>query len=182
MDGSGYPYGLSGDAIPIGARILAAVDCLDALASDRQYRKALPLDEAMAKVASEAGISFDPAVVGILKRRYVELEKTAREQPSKAPPKLSTDIKVERGLAPAAGFAESEGPSDAGSNPTQDFALRIDAARQEAQVLIDLSHQLGGSLRLEDTLSMLSVRLKHLVPTIPWPSIFPGTRSSFQSM
>src|SRR5213079_1428005 len=46
-DGSGYPFGLSGEAIPIGARILAAVDCFDALASDRQYRRALPLDEAM---------------------------------------------------------------------------------------------------------------------------------------
>ena len=59
-DGSGYPDGLAGEDIPIGARILAAVDCLDALASDRQYRKALPLDEAMAKVVAEAGKSFDP--------------------------------------------------------------------------------------------------------------------------
>jgi len=75
-DGSGYPNGLVGEAIPIGARILAAVDCLDALASDRQYRRALPLNEAMDKVASEAGSSFDPRVVGILQRRYVELEKT----------------------------------------------------------------------------------------------------------
>src|SRR5580658_5904207 len=94
-DGSGYPSGLVGEAIPVGARILAAVDCLDALASDRQYRKALPLDEAMAKVASEAGRAFDPQVVAILHRRYVELEKMANEQPLQAPPKLSTDIKVE---------------------------------------------------------------------------------------
>ena len=97
-----------GEAIPIGARILAAVDCLDALASDRQYRKALPLDEAMAKVAAEAGTSFDPRVVEILKRRYVGLEKLAREQPVQAPPKLSTDIRVERGLAPDAGFAQPQ--------------------------------------------------------------------------
>ena len=60
-DGSGYPNGLEGEAIPIGARILAAVDCLDALASDRQYRKALPLHDAMAKVASEAGHQFRSA-------------------------------------------------------------------------------------------------------------------------
>jgi len=59
-NGTGYPDGLAGEQIPIGARILAAVDCLDALASDRQYRKALPLDDAMAKVAGEAGSSFDP--------------------------------------------------------------------------------------------------------------------------
>src|SRR5204863_6561346 len=53
-DGSGYPFGLSGEEIPIGARILSVVDCLDALASDRQYRKALPLDQAMDIVVSEA--------------------------------------------------------------------------------------------------------------------------------
>jgi putative nucleotidyltransferase with HDIG domain len=46
-DGSGYPAGLKGEEIPIGARILSAVDCLDALASNRQYRRALPLDRAM---------------------------------------------------------------------------------------------------------------------------------------
>ena len=62
-DGTGYPYGLRGEEIPIGARILAAVDCLDALASDRQYRRALPLDEAMEEVAAQAGKSFDPTVV-----------------------------------------------------------------------------------------------------------------------
>src|ERR1700693_1092803 len=97
-DGTGYPDGLKGNEIPVGARILAAVDCLDALASDRQSRRALPLDEAMARVASEAGISFDPRVVGVLQRRYVELEKLANEQPFQAPPKLSTHIKGEGGV------------------------------------------------------------------------------------
>ena len=67
----------------------------------------MPLDEAMATVASEAGTSFDPKVVAILKRRYIELEKMANEQPLQAPPKLSTDSKVQRGAAPDAGFAES---------------------------------------------------------------------------
>ena len=57
-DGTGYPDGIKGEEIPICARILAAVDCLDAIASDRQYRKALSLDEAMKVVAEQAGISF----------------------------------------------------------------------------------------------------------------------------
>jgi len=73
-DGSGYPDGISGEAIPIGARILSAVDCLDALASDRQYRRALPLDEAMAHVVRESGKAFDPRVVAALQARYIELE------------------------------------------------------------------------------------------------------------
>jgi diguanylate cyclase (GGDEF)-like protein/putative nucleotidyltransferase with HDIG domain len=162
-DGSGYPDGLKGEAIPIGARILSAVDCLDALASDRQYRRALPLDEAMARVVAEAGKSFDPRVVEILHRRYVELERMAHEQPVHKPPKLSTDVKVERGLAPAAGFAESEKPSTQ-PEVRQDYLSLIAAARQEGQVIFELSRELGGSLRLDDTFSMLSVRLKRLVP------------------
>ena len=163
-DGSGYPNGLKGEAIPIGARILSAVDCLDALASDRQYRRALPLDEAMARVVEEAGKSFDPRVVEVLQRRYIELEKLARSQPAKVPAKLSTDVKVERGSAPAAGFAEAEAPLAQPPEQRRDYLASIAAARQEAQMLFELSHDLGNSLSVDDTLSMLSVRLKRLVP------------------
>jgi len=162
-DGSGYPNGLEGEAIPIGARILAAVDCLDALASDRQYRKALPLHEAMAKVASEAGVSFDPRVVGILQRRYVELEKLANETPFQAPPKLSTDIKVERGLAPDAGFAEAEKSVVHKAGLAQEYGDLMATARREAEALAEFAVKLDGALSLQDLFSLLAVRVKHLV-------------------
>jgi putative nucleotidyltransferase with HDIG domain len=162
-DGSGYPNGLAGEAIPIGARILSAVDCLDALASDRQYRKALPLDEAMAKVVSEAGTAFDPRVVEILQRRYAEWDKLARLQPSQVPPKLSTDIKVERGLAPAAGFADSAAAPQTRS-AASDSVDRLAAARLQAESLAELSQGRSGSLSLDDMLSLLSARLRRLVP------------------
>ncbi len=163
-DGSGYPNGLTGEDIPIGARILSAVDCLDALASDRQYRKALPLHEAMAKVVADAGKAFDPKVVEILRRRYIELEKMANEQPLQAPPKLSTDIKVERGLAPDAGFAESAEADATTSAPVGNAAALIATARQQGQAILDFSRQSGSSLGAEDILSLLAVRLKQLVP------------------
>jgi putative nucleotidyltransferase with HDIG domain len=163
-DGSGYPNGLAGEQIPIGARILAAVDCLDALASDRQYRKALPLDEAMAKVVADSGKSFDPRVVAILRRRYVELEKMASAEPLQAPPKLSTDIKVERGSAPAAGFAESAGPVGTAAGQPADSGIRISAARQQGQEIIELGRQSGTILGTADICSLLAVRLRHLVP------------------
>jgi putative nucleotidyltransferase with HDIG domain len=163
-DGSGYPNGLAGEAIPIGARILSAVDCLDALASDRQYRKALPLDKAMAKVVEDAGKSFDPKVVAILQRRYIELEKLASEQPMQSPPKLSTDVRVKRGLAPDAGFEESAGASAKGSEPVAHSAALIVAARLQGQEIIALNRGSGSFLRSEDILSLLAVRLKHLVP------------------
>src|SRR5579872_729860 len=162
-DGSGYPYGLTGENIPIGARILAAVDCLDALASDRQYRKALPLDAAMAKVASEAGVSFDPKVVAILQRRYIELERLATEQPMQAPPKLSTDIKVKRGAAPDAGFAESTEEHRA-MTPGLDTISRISRAKQAASEIVAVKQSPGTSLLLEDVFALLSIRLRQLIP------------------
>ena len=162
-DGTGYPYGLAGEAIPIGARILAAVDCFDALASDRQYRKALPLDEAMANVVADAGKSFDPKVVEILQHRYLELEKLATEQGPDAPAKLSTDIKVERGLAPAAGFVKSAGPEPTAAQQRLDLVAAISAARNAASEVSDLRKQ-SPVLRLEDVFSLVAIRLKQLVP------------------
>jgi putative nucleotidyltransferase with HDIG domain len=162
-DGSGYPYGLKHETIPIGARILAAVDCLDALASDRQYRKALPLDEAMAKVASESGLSFDPRVVDLLQARYIELEKLAHQQPLQKPPKLSTDIKVERGLAPDAGFAEST-PSATAKSKSRPSGDLIAEARKETEELCQLSARLAGAVRFEDLISLLALRLRRFVP------------------
>lgn len=161
-DGSGYPLGLAGEAIPIGARILSAVDCLDALASDRQYRKALPLDDAMAKVASEAGISFDPKIVAILQRRYIELEKIATDQPMQAPPKLSTDVKVVRGSAPDAGFAESAEKSKV--TTTADASSFLAKAQRIGQEMASVVRALGDSLRPEDIFALLAIRLKEVVP------------------
>jgi HD-GYP domain-containing protein (c-di-GMP phosphodiesterase class II) len=63
FDGSGYPYGLKGDAIPFGARIFAVVDALDAITSDRPYRKAQPFSQAREEIARFAGRQFDPRVV-----------------------------------------------------------------------------------------------------------------------
>lgn len=163
-NGTGYPDGLVGEQIPIGARILSAVDCLDAIASDRQYRRALPLDKAMDVVVREAGQAFDPRVVEVLQRRYVELERMARgTQLMKA--KLSTDMKVERGDAPAAGFEEA-GAAAAAATVTQpaDFLSSIAAARHEVQILFEMAQDLGNSLRLDETLSLLGVRLKKVVP------------------
>ena len=64
-DGTGYPQGLQGEAIPIAARIFAIVDVWDALISDRPYRKALPIQDVIAYVHEQSGRHFDPAVVKV---------------------------------------------------------------------------------------------------------------------
>jgi diguanylate cyclase (GGDEF)-like protein len=162
-NGLGYPDGLKGEEIPMGARILAAVDCLDALASDRQYRRALPLDEAMQKVVSESGVSFDPRIVEVLNRRYIALEQMAQaQQVEKA--KLSIDLKIERGLEPAAGFEKNKAQASNQPEKPADFLNSIAAARQEVQNLFELAQDLGNSLSLNETLSLLAIRLKRMIP------------------
>jgi diguanylate cyclase (GGDEF)-like protein/putative nucleotidyltransferase with HDIG domain len=161
-NGSGYPDGLKAEEIPIGARILAAVDCLDALASDRQYRRALPLEEAMKRVVAEANVSFDPKVVNVLQRRFRELEQMARSVETERT-RLSTDLRVERGDAPAAGF-ETHKATATGTAHQVNFLASIAAARQEVQNLYELTQDLGNSLSLNETLSLLSIRLKRMIP------------------
>ena len=167
-DGTGYPLGLRGTEIPIGARILAAVDFLDAMASDRQYRRALPLHEAMARLVDESVKSFDPQVVSVLERRYVGLEQLVHERTdSLSKQKLSTEVKDKdkdakagRAIEPAAGF-EAQGQRQL---PERSFLSSIAAARQEAQTLFELSQDLGASLSLDETLSVFAVKLRRAMP------------------
>jgi diguanylate cyclase (GGDEF)-like protein/putative nucleotidyltransferase with HDIG domain len=166
-DGGGYPYGTKGEAIPLGARILSVVDCLDALASDRQYRRALPLDEAMAVVERESGKSFDPRVVEVLKKRYVELEEMAKAaiRNIEPPIKLSKDLKIEAGLAPAAGFEQTKRAiTPVLSGDPGEFINSIASAREEVQQLFEISQDIGKALVLEEMLSVLSLRVKKMVP------------------
>jgi putative methionine-R-sulfoxide reductase with GAF domain len=142
-DGSGYPDGLSGEQIPIGARILSAVDCLDALASDRQYRRALPLHEAAKVIQAESGKSFDPRVAEILARRYVELEEMARAG-RKTEKRLSTDVKIERGSAPAAGFESAKRTNDTSSDLVN-FHRSIAGTEAHSRALLDLTQALDSS-------------------------------------
>ena len=65
-DGSGYPKGLAAEAIPLSARIFAVADTLDALTSDRPYRRARPLSEALAEIQRCSGSQFDPRIVDAL--------------------------------------------------------------------------------------------------------------------
>jgi diguanylate cyclase (GGDEF)-like protein len=139
-NGTGYPDGLKGEQIPIGARILAAVDCLDALASERPFRRALPIDEAMEKVGYEAGKSFDARVVSILQRRYVELEKKAREEARHNSAHGAPMATAPRDLGKLAArlLVESEFAANSIVSP-------IVSARQETQLLQVLASDLASS-------------------------------------
>jgi putative methionine-R-sulfoxide reductase with GAF domain len=158
-NGSGYPDGLAGERIPLGARILSAVDCLDALASDRQYRRALPLDEAIQIVRAESGISFDPRVVEVLAGRYVELEKMASVVAKAEKAKLSTDVKIERGAAPAAGFEAHKATEDLAN-----FQNSITNIENRSRALNELTEALQHCKDREAVLETARATLKNLVP------------------
>jgi HD-GYP domain-containing protein (c-di-GMP phosphodiesterase class II) len=72
-NGTGYPHGLSGETIPLAARIFTVVDVWDALTSDRPYRKAWPVEQAIEYVHRESGLQFDPDIV----RVFLELVKSS---------------------------------------------------------------------------------------------------------
>jgi cyclic di-GMP phosphodiesterase len=82
-DGSGYPRGLRGDEIPLGARIFAVADAVDAMLSDRPYRKALSVDHARGEVKRCSGTQFDPNVVEVFlslpESIWLELRESAQQ-------------------------------------------------------------------------------------------------------
>ena len=75
-DGKGYPKGLAGEAIPLSARIVAIADVFDALTTERPYKKALPVAEALAILAAERGRHFDPACLDAFLSAYAEMEQS----------------------------------------------------------------------------------------------------------
>ena len=154
-DGSGYPDGLKEEEIPIGARILAAVDCLDALTSDRQYRPALPFSEAMAMIQGEAGKAFDRRVVEVLSRLHLNIYQVVNAPAAEPRENFRDRTKVVRGEAPGAGFQKTKAENSTGE--PADFLHAIASAREEGQMLFELSQALGNSLSLDETLSVLAV-------------------------
>ena len=89
FDGSGYPDGLSGDNIPLGARIFKIADAIDAITSDRPYQKALPFKTVAAELKKHSGQQFDPQIIAIFEKAGVDfwekeklkIEERIREEP-----------------------------------------------------------------------------------------------------
>lgn len=77
-DGSGYPDGLAGEAIPIPARLMAVADVFDALISKRVYKGAMPIEAARAVITEGRGAHFDPDVVAVFEARFAAFDAIAR--------------------------------------------------------------------------------------------------------
>jgi diguanylate cyclase (GGDEF)-like protein/putative nucleotidyltransferase with HDIG domain len=154
-DGNGYPDGLRGTEIPLGARILSVVDYFAAITSDRAFNQAMPFDEAVNVLWQEAGNALDPAVVS----RYVNLLPSLREADEQARLTEAPDAEARRsdrgGALPAAG-----------RRPTPPSAVLdgIGGASQELGALYEMAEVMGTSLGVADTMSGLTSKLDRLVP------------------
>lgn len=164
-DGSGYPDGLKGEEIPLGARILSVVDCLDALASDRQYRRALPLEKALAVIVADSGTCFDPRVVEVLRRGFLELERMAREVRAIDVPALSKAARIDRGAGPAAGYAASPDAKQIAARGDGNVPItQLAAFHEQLRTLDVLSVELGEGTTPGEVCSILGQRLPALAP------------------
>jgi diguanylate cyclase (GGDEF)-like protein/putative nucleotidyltransferase with HDIG domain len=148
-DGSGYPDGLKGAAIPIGARILSVVDCFDALTSDRPYRPRLPDVDAIRILMERRGTMYDPLIVDTFIAVHSDIGPEDANQTAKIENSLSA---ITRGATPM---------------QTATTGARLDdiaASTEEMLVLYDLAKGLSGHFDLADAADVISKHLRRIVP------------------
>jgi diguanylate cyclase (GGDEF)-like protein/putative nucleotidyltransferase with HDIG domain len=151
-DGKGYPQGLAGEDIPVGARILTIVDYYDAVTTERPYHKALNNDSALGLLRHEAGRALDPRLVPIfieilpaLVAEFGEEVRAVVETPQEPFVTGSTSV----GLVPASGHSAFE---------------NIALAHREIYALYEIAQSMGTSLGVSDTMALISSKLSKIVP------------------
>jgi diguanylate cyclase (GGDEF)-like protein len=112
-DGRGYPDGLRGDEIPLGARLIAICDSFQAMLSDRPYRAALTLDQARAEIRRGAGVQFDPALARLFLDRCRTSGATVAPPPAAAPAPAAATVAAATTVAAAATVAAADDADDA---------------------------------------------------------------------
>ncbi len=152
-DGKGYPNGLSGTNIPVGARILTIVDYYDAVTTERPYHKAMNHESAVALLKHEAGRALDPALV----QTFVELL-----------PSMAAELEAlpEEDHQPAPGTTETGDTTSGlvGSTNGRSAYENIALAHREIYALYEIAQTMGTSLGMQDTMALVSSKLTNIVP------------------
>jgi putative nucleotidyltransferase with HDIG domain len=158
-DGSGYPDGLKGTDIPIGARIIAVVDCFDALTSSRPYRGPMSEEDALKIVTDRSGTMYDPGIVDAFVKSY------RRIMPS--PEALHP-------IARAVGAARAMA-ADVEGTPS---VTRADApVIEELSAFTSLSRAMTGEAGLSDLGALIWVTVRHVVPCTGLALFLPDERT-----
>jgi diguanylate cyclase (GGDEF)-like protein len=167
-DGTGYPDGLKGEAIPLGARVLAVVDYYDAITAHRPYHRPMAPDEAIATIKQEAGKALDPRLVELF------IDVTAQVEMLEATDR--TTLRLEPGRtrtgAPSTGFSTDGSSVEAAVTVYQS----ISQATQEVRALYDIAQTLGTRLSVDDTMGLLTSKMNRLVPASCWALYLPDSR------
>ncbi len=150
-DGQGYPDGLKGEEIPLGARIIALADSFDAARSSRPYKTSAGIEETLAYLETQAGKAYDPNLMRLLRENVEELEASAIET-TRNLSELSFRLHEKTGLMPA------EVPSMVPSY------MLPPSASAELMSLHGFCSILGRHFSLPDILVNLECRIKRLVP------------------
>ncbi|HEX4950702.1 MAG TPA: diguanylate cyclase [Blastocatellia bacterium] len=155
-DGKGYPEGLHGTAIPLTARILAVVDCFDAVREDRAYRGALTREEACQLLRAQSGKHFDPEVVSTFLTHLPTFEQQVLEAGlSLEPAQMNTSLLETE---------DEAAPNAARTNEQPEYLDQIAAAHHEMSSLYEIARTLSTSLNLEDTIAIFARKLKFVIP------------------
>jgi diguanylate cyclase (GGDEF)-like protein/putative nucleotidyltransferase with HDIG domain len=148
-DGSGYPDRLEGESIPFTARILTVSDCFDAVREDRQYRKAMTREQAIAMLADGRGSAYDPRVVDAFLEHLPEFEAEIKRQ----------KVQLNAGKPAKESFPVAGASISSWQTPFQS----IRSAHREVITLYDIAQTIGTSLDLRDTFAVFSSRLQDIV-------------------
>jgi diguanylate cyclase (GGDEF)-like protein/putative nucleotidyltransferase with HDIG domain len=154
-DGKGYPAGLKGEEIPLGARILSVVDYFDALMAERPYHRAMSAEAAVGLLRQESGKGLDPTVVA----KFIALLPSLQAEASKLEQALRKTLMEGDGPSmgrPATGLA----PEPSKKNVFDDIAL----AHREIYALYEIAQAMGTSLGVADTMALIAAKLSNLVP------------------
>ncbi|HEV8369457.1 MAG TPA: diguanylate cyclase, partial [Pyrinomonadaceae bacterium] len=161
-DGSGYPKGLKGEAIPLVARIISVVDFYDATRCDRPYRKGMKREESLALLRGMVGSAFDPQVVQKFIEHVEEFDQLiGREDIQEQVPSETPALDIETKTKPDAGLASDT----LGSVEDSSSGFRtISEAQREVFALHEIAQTIGSSLNLSDTVTLVANKLKSIVP------------------
>jgi len=158
-DGSGYPKGLKTEQIPLVARIISVVDFYDATRCDRPYRKGMKREDSLSLLQKMSGSSFDPKVVELFNQHVIEFDKLidAEDIQEQVP---SENIDLLTSARPDAGLA-----SDILGAPDGSLGFRsITEAQREVFALHEIAQTIGSSLNMHDTVTLISNKLRAIVP------------------
>jgi diguanylate cyclase (GGDEF)-like protein/putative nucleotidyltransferase with HDIG domain len=158
-DGSGYPKGLKAEGIPLVARIISVVDFYDATRCDRPYRKGMKREDSLTLLQKMSGSSFDPKVVDLFTKHVIAFDQLidAEDIQEQVP---SENMDFLNSARPDAGLA-----SDIMGSPDGSLGFRsITQAQREVFALHEIAQTIGSSLNMHDTVTLVSNKLRAIVP------------------